>query len=759
MAFNKSHTSLSSRKSSFFNTHQLNNQPQPDVYFVGVDVGTGSARACIIDTNGLILGLCERPITRHELKRNHITQNSTEIWNAICFCVKSVLRDSGVDGSEVFGIGFDATCSLVAISESKDAPAAVGPDFADDKTNIILWMDHRAPEETNEINATGDKALKYVGGQMSIEMELPKIKWLKHNRPNGLDDLKFYDLADYLTHKATGSEARSYCSTVCKQGFVPIGVDGSETGWSKEFLEGVQLPELAANDFEKLGGVPGKNGKFLSAGDIVGKLTAKSADELGLTTETIVGSGVIDAYAGWIGTVAGKVDLPTHPELSQDSNGSMETACGRIAAVAGTSTCHVSMTKDPCFVQGVWGPYRDVMAPGYWLAEGGQSCTGALLAHVLSTHPAHGELVHLADASNLSKFDYLNLVLENMVSETKSRSVVALAKHIFFYGDFHGNRSPIADPNMRANIIGQSMDSSVKDLAIQYFGACEFIAQQTRQIIEEMEKGGHRIKCVYMSGGQCRNGLLMRLLADCTGMPIIIPRYIDAAVVFGSALLGAVAAQESVEEHVTSGGRARKNSLAKSQTDLKNAGQKEEKRDGGSPLGSPYTAPSATASHTNLGSIGYGGNPMQMSRLGEEPQDYFNQSAPPKSPKSGRAASLSGSDSEDEQTLSFGSKSNTSQKVSKGLAAKARSEFKPLTSLSDAKKKQSSSITTAGTTDPGDRLWQTMEKLTGPGKVVMPHKEEHPDRRLLACKYKVFLDQCYKQQEYRKMVDELEATN
>lgn len=741
MGYNKSHTSLASRKSSFFNTHQLNNPPHPDVYFVGVDVGTGSARACIIDTNGTILGLCEKPISRKELKRNHITQNSTEIWNAICFCVKGALRDSGVEGSEVFGIGFDATCSLVAISESKDAPAAVGPDFSDDKTNIILWMDHRAPEETDEINATGDKALKYVGGQMSIEMEIPKIKWLKHNRQNGLDDLKFYDLADYLTHRATGSEARSYCSTVCKQGFVPIGVDGSETGWSKEFLEGINLPELAANDFQKLGGIPGKNGTFLSAGDVVGKLTAKSAEELGLTTETVVGSGVIDAYAGWIGTVAGKVDLPSHPELSQDSNGSMDTACGRIAAVAGTSTCHVSMTKDPCFVKGVWGPYRDVMAPGYWLAEGGQSCTGALLAHVLASHPAHNELVHLADASNLSKFDYLNLVLENMVSETNSRSVVALAKHIFFYGDFHGNRSPIADPNMRASIIGQSMDSSVKDLAIQYFGACEFIAQQTRQIIEEMEKGGHQIKCVYMSGGQCRNGLLMRLLADCTGLPIIIPRYIDAAVVFGSALLGAVAAQELVEEHINSGGSTRQKALL-------NVSNKQAE---GSPVGSPYTAPTATTSYTNL----YGGHPLQMTAA-DEPQDYFNQGAPPKSPKSGRAASLSGSDSEDEQTLSFGSKQNTSQKVSKGLAAKAKSEFKPLTSLSGSKKK-SGLITTA--TDPGDRLWQTMEKLTGPGKVVMPHKEDQPDRRLLACKYKVFLDQCYKQQEYRKLVDDLEATN
>ena len=312
---------------------------------------------------------------------------------------------------------------------------------------------------------------------------------------------------------------------------------------------------MVEDNFRRLGGVPDKNGTYLSAGDVVGKLSTKAAEELGLTTECVVGSGVIDAYAGWIGTVAAKVDVP---HLHEEGETSIATSCGRLAAVAGTSTCHIAMTKEPCFVQGVWGPYKDVMAPGYWLAEGGQSCTGALLAHVLSNHPAHSELAHLADASNISKFDYLNSTLENLVSENDSRSVVSLAKHMFFYGDFHGNRSPIADPKMKASIIGQSMDTSVNDLAIQYFGACEFIAQQTRQIVEEMKKSGHEISCIFMSGGQCRNGLLMRLLADCTGLAIIIPRYIDAAVVFGSALLGAVASEDAVREHIATRGKIEK---------------------------------------------------------------------------------------------------------------------------------------------------------------------------------------------------------
>ena len=34
------------------------------------------------------------------------------------------------------------------------------------------------------------------------------------------------------------------------------------------------------------------------------------------------------------------------------------------------------MSEKPVFVNGVWGPYRDVLIPDYWMAEGGQSAAG-----------------------------------------------------------------------------------------------------------------------------------------------------------------------------------------------------------------------------------------------------------------------------------------------------------------------------------------------------------------------------------------------
>lgn len=511
-------------------------------YFVGVDVGTGSARACLIDAHGEILAVTTQAITKWEPRPDYFNQSSTEIWDAVCSCVKLAVAQAQVDPAQIRGLSMDGTCSLVVLREGTDEPVAVGPDFAENDQNILLWMDHRAVTQTNAINATNDNVLKYVGGKMSIEMEIPKAKWLKENMPEGLfEQCKFYDLPDFLTHMATGSESRSFCSIVCKQGYVPVGIDGSTTGWSKTFLQSIGLPELAEDNFRRLGGVHGTNGTILSAGEKVGYLTEDAAERMGLTTNVAVGAAVIDCYAGWIGTIAAKVDSLPSPATEE------EIVSQRLAAVAGTSTCHLVMSKEPVFVPGVWGPYRDVMFPGQWLAEGGQSCTGELLHHVLTSHPAYNDVSKLALTAQISIFEWLNDHLEKMCAEQEAPSVAYLARHFFFYGDLHGNRSPIADPRMKGSVVGLDMNSGPDDLAIKYYAAVEFIGLQTRHIIEALNTSGHNIKEIYLSGGQCRNPLLTQTMATATGMPVVMPHYIDAAVVLGSAMMGAKAASNGTK--------------------------------------------------------------------------------------------------------------------------------------------------------------------------------------------------------------------
>jgi FGGY-family pentulose kinase len=254
---------------------------------------------------------------------------------------------------------------------------------------------------------------------------------------------------------------------------------------------------------------------------------------------------VIDAYAGWVGTVGAKLEsFPSSSEVSP-SHSHVSQAFTRLAAVAGTSTCHLAMSPEPVFVNGVWGPYRDVVIPNYWMAEGGQSATGLLLSHVIETHTAHHEALEQAKLANQSIYGFLNSHLEEMArrENAPNGNISWLGRHLFFYGDFFGNRSPIADPNMRGSIAGLSSDKSIDSLALLYYGAMEFIALQTRQIIERMNGSGHSIQSIFMSGSQCQNEILMQLISTVSRMPVVIPQYIHAAVVCGAAMLGVKAAR------------------------------------------------------------------------------------------------------------------------------------------------------------------------------------------------------------------------
>lgn len=285
-----------------------------------------------------------------------------------------------------------------------------------------------------------------------------------------------------------------------------------------------------------------QNGTYASAGDYIGGLSRAASLQLGLPEGIAVGSGVIDAYAGWVGTVGAKVNLSENELDPEYPHNDVSQAFSRLAAVAGTSTCHLAMSRESVFVPGVWGPYRDVLLPGFWLAEGGQSATGELLRHMLDIHPAYNETLALAKAEDKHIYDFLNAHLAYLTEKQGAPAIAYLARHYFFYGDLWGNRSPIADPKMKGTMIGLNSDKTTDNMAMWYYATMEFIAFQTRQIIEEMNKAGHEISSIFMSGSQCQNPILMDLMATICDMPVLIPRYVNAAVVHGAAMLGAKAA-------------------------------------------------------------------------------------------------------------------------------------------------------------------------------------------------------------------------
>src|SRR5690242_1841566 len=132
-------------------------------YVIGVDVGTGSARAGLFDSGGKRLATATQPITMWQPHPEWAEQSSDNIWDSVGIVVRKVIKDSDVSPESIRGISFDATCSLVVL-DKQDNPLTVS-DAGDNARNVIVWMDHRAIDEAEKINTGGYDVLKYVGGK------------------------------------------------------------------------------------------------------------------------------------------------------------------------------------------------------------------------------------------------------------------------------------------------------------------------------------------------------------------------------------------------------------------------------------------------------------------------------------------------------------------------------------------------------------------------------------------------------------------
>ncbi len=484
---------------------------------IGVDAGTASVRAGVFDGAGNFLASGSAPVQVFRPKPDFVEQSSNEIWTAVCASLKEAVARAGVLPADVRGIGFDATCSLVALGE-QGQPVTVS-EGADPERNVIVWMDHRAVEQADRINATGHPVLRYVGGRLSPEQQPPKLKWLKERLPSTWRRArKFLDLADYLTLRATGVDVRSACTVVCKWTY--LGHEGPSGSWDESFFQQIDLADLF--DHDRVGSA------VAPVGTRAGGLTAEAAGDLGLRPGTPVAVGVIDAHAGGIGSLGLRA---VGPDAKFDAD-------TRLALIGGTSSCHMAVSPEPRFIPGVWGPYFGAMLPGMWLNEGGQSATGALIDYVITGHPAFGEATQRAETAGVSVYEVLNAEAARMRHERPGEELTR-DLHVLPY--FHGNRSPRADSRARGMVSGLALDSSPEALALLYLGTIQSIAYGTRHIIDEFNRHGYEIGQICASGGGTRNPLWLQEHADITGCEVVVAPHSDA-MLLGSAMLAAVAA-------------------------------------------------------------------------------------------------------------------------------------------------------------------------------------------------------------------------
>jgi len=465
-----------------------------------IDVGSQSVRAAIFDLDGRMRARATRSIAIHRPEPDHAEQSTREIWTAACASLREAIAQAGVAAHDVNALAFDATSSVV-LGRHDGAPVSISTS-GDQRLDVVMWCDHRSVAEAAEIDATRHRALDSVGGRMSPEMVLPKLMWVKRHLPAtwARADLAL-DLTDWMGWRATDKPAASNCTLTCKWAHL----SHEDPAWPFDLLARIGLEDLHAKM-----ALPARG---LATASVLGTVSARAAEELGLSTDCLVGVGVIDAQAGCLGPLAALDEARTDREL---------------AVIGGTSTCHMAISREPRPVPGVWGPYLGTLLPGLWLNEGGQAATGSLLEHVVATHAA---------ATGFAPDPHAKLWSE---IERRLDASPEWLPHALVVPDFNGNRSPLADPAARGLVWGLTLDASAEALIDLYAAAAIGAVLGTRHVIEAMNARGWAIERLHLIGGHARSRGFAQLYADATGCSVALAEG-DDGVLIGDAIIAATA--------------------------------------------------------------------------------------------------------------------------------------------------------------------------------------------------------------------------
>jgi FGGY-family pentulose kinase len=434
-------------------------------YLIGVDVGTQSVRSCLFDLDGNVVASATRPLATIFPKPAWAEQDPEEWWRGALETLTEIVQASKADPEDIVALSYDCTaCTVVALS-------------ADGRPlrPALLWMDERAHVEAEEASATGHEVLRYCGGKISPQWMIPKGRWLERHEAGLFADARWVvDETDFFTLRLTGRMTASLNNATAKWNYVrPLG------GWPADFLRATKIEALAAKWPTEV----------LPVGRPLGRLREAVARHVGLSPDTIVAQGGIDAHAGEIALGA--------------------VGPGDLALILGSSTCHMAQSPTPVFAN-IWGPYPDALVEGMFTLEGGQTATGSIIQWLVERFG--GEAVAQAKGRGQDVYAHLDGLAE---------AIPAGSEGLLALDYFQGNRTPYKDPLARGTVVGLTLKHTLAHL---YRAVYEGVCYGTRQILDDMAAHGFALERIVAGGGGAKSRLWTQIQADVLGRPIHLPR-------------------------------------------------------------------------------------------------------------------------------------------------------------------------------------------------------------------------------------------
>lgn len=483
-------------------------------YTIGIDYGTESGRAVVIDTrDGRELASAVHPyangvIDEHLpgsdklLPPEWALQDPNDYLEVLKHAVPAALRAAGVSPQDVVGIAIDFTACTMMPVKADGTPLC----FIDDLRGsphawVKLWKHHAAQPQADQINETarsrGEDWLPRYGGKISSEWFFSKALQIYQEAPAVYAAAdRMLEAADWVIWQLTGVETRNACTA----GYKAIVQEGNYP--SNNYFAALD-PGFGAVVDTKM------SREFAQLGAKAGGLTERAATWMGLQPGIAVAVANVDAHV-------------TVPAVGVVGTGAM-------VLIMGTSTCHMLIGDRAETVEGMCGVVRDGIIPGYYGYEAGQSGVGDIFAWWVN----NGVPQEYFDAAGSAGVDiHRYLELEAARQRPGESGVLAL--------DWvNGNRSVLVDADLSGMLVGMTLGTRAPEI---YRALIEATAYGTRVIVESFEKRGIPVNELVAAGGLPeKNRLLMQIYADVTGRAFRLTSARQAPAL-GAAMHAAVAA-------------------------------------------------------------------------------------------------------------------------------------------------------------------------------------------------------------------------
>ncbi|NMA85106.1 MAG: ribulokinase, partial [Epulopiscium sp.] len=417
--------------------------------------------------------------------------------------------------------------TLCAVNQ-QGVPLALLPDFIENPNAMfILWKDHTAVKEADEINWTarnwgGEDYTKYIGGVYSSEWFFAKIlRTLRVDEKVRKEAYSWVEHCDWIPALLTGvQEAKDIKRSRCAAGHKAM--------WSQEF-NGLPPNEFFVQLDPLLDGLTDRLFKeTYTADQSAGVISEEWAEKLGLPKTVKVGIGAFDCHMGAVG---GNIQPKT------------------LVKVMGTSTCDIMIedieTMKDILVEGICGQVDGSVVPGMLGMEAGQSAFGDVYAwfRQLISWP-----LALIPEEKMSREEIEAIKKEILFKlEEEAKKVNPAESSVLALDWINGRRTPYANQNLTGAITGITLGTEAPEI---YRALIEATAFGSKAIVDRFRESGVEINQVISIGGVAKKSPLnMQIVANVLNMPVKVCES-EQAVALGASIFAAVVGgvYENVQE-------------------------------------------------------------------------------------------------------------------------------------------------------------------------------------------------------------------